>query len=56
MMLPLVIGLLDRIPAEKLKTTAPFAVLGVAYSASIGGRGTLVGSDVYKRQEGACAG
>lgn len=44
MMLPLVIGLLDRIPAEKLKTTAPFAVLGVAYSASIGGMGTLVGS------------
>lgn len=44
MMLPLVIGLLDRIPAEKLKTTAPFAILGVAYSASIGGMGTLVGS------------
>lgn len=44
MMLPLVIGLLDRVPAEKLKTTAPFAVLGVAYSASIGGIGTLVGS------------
>ena len=39
MMLPLVIGLLDRIPAEKLKTTAPFAILGVAYSASIGGMG-----------------
>lgn len=44
MMLPLVIGLLDRVPPEKLKTTAPFAVLGVAYSASIGGMGTLVGS------------
>lgn len=44
MMLPLVIGLLDRIPAERLKTTAPFAILGVAYSASIGGMGTLVGS------------
>lgn len=44
MMLPLVIGLLDRIPKEKIKTTAPFAVLGVAYSASIGGMGTLVGS------------
>ena len=44
MMLPLVIGLLDRVPAEKLKTTAPFAILGVAYSASIGGMGTLVGS------------
>ena len=43
-MLPLVIGLLDRVPAEKLKTTAPFAILGVAYSASIGGMGTLVGS------------
>lgn len=28
----------------KLKTTAPFAILGVAYSASIGGMGTLVGS------------
>lgn len=44
MMLPLVIGLLDRIPEEKIRTTAPFAVLGVAYSASIGGMGTLVGS------------
>lgn len=44
MMLPLVIGLLDRIPAERLKTTASFAILGVAYSASIGGMGTLVGS------------
>lgn len=44
MMLPLVIGLLDRIPAEKVRTTVPFAVLGVAYSASIGGMGTLVGS------------
>lgn len=30
MMLPLVIGLLDRIPAERLKTTASFAILGVA--------------------------
>ncbi len=45
MMLPLVIGLLDRVPAEKLKTTAPFCHPGgVAYSASIGGMGTLVGS------------
>lgn len=44
MMLPLVIGLLDRIPEEKTKTIAPFAILGVAYSASIGGIGTLVGS------------
>ena len=49
MMLPLVIGLLDRIPAEKLKTTAPFAVLGVAYSASIGGMGTLVVSPEWFR-------
>lgn len=44
LMLPLVIGLLDRIPEKKVGATAPFAVLGVAYSASIGGMGTLVGS------------
>lgn len=44
MMLPLVIGLLDRLPQDQMKKTAPFAVLGVAYSASIGGMGTLVGS------------
>lgn len=44
MMLPLVIGLMSEVDGEKYKTTWIFAVLGVAYSASIGGMGTLVGS------------
>ena len=44
MMLPLVIGLLGEVDESKYKSTWIFAVLGVAYSASIGGMGTLVGS------------
>lgn len=44
MMLPLVIGLMSELDGEKYKSTWIFAVLGVAYSASIGGMGTLVGS------------
>ncbi len=44
MMLPLVIGLLSNLDEKEYKSTCTFAVLGVAYSASIGGLGTLVGS------------
>lgn len=44
MMLPLVIGLMSEVDETKYKSTWIFAVLGVAYSASIGGMGTLVGS------------
>lgn len=44
MMLPLVIGLMSQLDYQKHKSTWVFAVLGVAYSASIGGMGTLVGS------------
>lgn len=44
MMLPLVIGLMSQIDEVKYKSTWAFAILGVAYSASIGGMGTLVGS------------
>lgn len=44
MMIPLVLSLLATLDAEKYQSTIIFAVLGVAYSASIGGMGTLVGS------------
>ncbi len=44
MMLPLVLGLLRPLPYEENKHTYWFVLLGVAYSASIGGIGTLVGS------------
>ncbi len=44
MMLPLVIGLISRLDYQKYQSTWIFAILGVAYSASIGGMGTLVGS------------
>lgn len=44
MMLPLVIGLMSEVDEVKYKSTWIFAILGVAYSASIGGMGTLVGS------------
>lgn len=44
MMLPLVIGLMSEVDSEKYKSTWIFAILGVAYSASLGGMGTLVGS------------
>ncbi len=44
MMLPLVIGLMSEVDPEKYQTTWIFAILGVAYSASLGGMGTLVGS------------
>ncbi|GAA5496279.1 sodium-dependent dicarboxylate transporter SdcS [Rubritalea halochordaticola] len=46
MMVPLVIGVLRQLPKEaiKHKGNAYFMLLGVAYSASIGGMGSLVGS------------
>ncbi|WP_432697067.1 SLC13 family permease [Marinobacterium sp. YM272] len=44
MMLPLVLGLLSQLPYEGNKRTYWFILLGLAYSASIGGIGTLVGS------------
>lgn len=46
MMVPLVLGILRQLPKEQMKHkgNAYFILLGVAYSASIGGMGTLVGS------------
>lgn len=44
MMLPLALGLLTQIDKEKDRNTFVFVLLGIAYSASIGGLGTLVGS------------
>ena len=44
MMLPLAMGILANIDMEKDRNTVVFILLGIAYSASIGGLGTLVGS------------
>ncbi|MDR2364713.1 MAG: DASS family sodium-coupled anion symporter, partial [Zoogloeaceae bacterium] len=44
MMLPLTLGLLSNLDAKKERGVYLFLLLGVAYSASIGGLGTLVGS------------
>lgn len=44
MMLPLALGLLSQLDSSKDKATFVFVLLGVAYSSSIGGLGTLVGS------------
>lgn len=44
MMLPLALGLLSCLDAQKHRNTFVFVLLGVAYSASIGGIATLVGS------------
>ena len=44
MIIPLAIGLLKNIDYQKNKGTFAFVILGIAYSASIGGMGTLVGS------------
>ncbi|RKG29740.1 SLC13 family permease [Acinetobacter tianfuensis] len=44
MMLPLALGLLSHFDGEKDRKTFVFILLGIAYSASIGGLGTLVGS------------
>lgn len=44
MMLPLAIGMLSQIDREKDRGTFVFVLLGIAYSASLGGLGTIVGS------------
>lgn len=44
MMLPLAIGMLGHIDPQKDRNTFVFVLLGIAYSASIGGIGTLVGT------------
>ena len=44
MMLPLALGILRNLDAEKDRGTFVFVLLGIAYSASIGGLGTMVGS------------
>ncbi|GIU24301.1 DASS family sodium-coupled anion symporter [Shewanella schlegeliana] len=44
MMLPLALGILHQIDIKKHKSTYLFMLLGIAYSANIGGIGTLVGS------------
>ncbi len=44
MMLPLALGLLTQLDKDKDRGTFVFVLLGIAYSASIGGLGTLVGS------------
>tara|TARA_Y100001960_G_scaffold333261_2_gene437397 strand:+ start:1066 stop:2436 length:1371 start_codon:yes stop_codon:yes gene_type:complete len=44
MMLPLVLGVMSKLDAKKSHSTYLFVLLGIAYSASIGGIATLVGS------------
>jgi len=44
MMMPLALGLLNDIDREQQLNTHTFVLLGVAYSASLGGMGALVGS------------
>lgn len=44
MMLPLAMGMLTHLDSKKDRNTFVFLLLGIAYSASIGGLGTLVGS------------
>ncbi|WP_321280460.1 DASS family sodium-coupled anion symporter [uncultured Vibrio sp.] len=44
MMLPLVLGVMSKLDGEKNHRTFLFVLLGIAYSASIGGIATLVGS------------
>ena len=44
MMLPLALGLLEKIDSREEPGTYIFVLLGIAYCASIGGIGTLVGS------------
>lgn len=44
MMLPLALGMLTKIDPVKDRNTYVFVLLGIAYSASIGGIGTLVGT------------
>lgn len=44
MMLPIALGLLSALSAQQHNSTYVFVLLGIAYSASIGGIATLVGS------------
>ncbi|MEF1246922.1 DASS family sodium-coupled anion symporter [Vibrio owensii] len=44
MMLPLVLGVMSKLDAKRSHSTYLFVLLGIAYSASIGGIATLVGS------------
>ena len=44
MMLPLVLGLLSKVDDDRGHSTYVFVLLGIAYSASIGGIATVVGS------------
>lgn len=44
MMLPLAMGVLSKLDKDRDHNTYVFVLLGIAYSASIGGMGTLVGS------------
>lgn len=44
MMLPLVLGILSKVDQDKEHSTYVFVLLGIAYSASIGGIATIVGS------------
>lgn len=44
MMLPLALGVLQQLDKDKYHSTYVFLLLGIAYSANIGGIGTLVGS------------
>ncbi|GJH42273.1 DASS family sodium-coupled anion symporter [Pasteurella canis] len=44
MMLPLAMGVLSQMDREESHNTYVFILLGIAYSANIGGMGTLVGS------------
>ncbi|MGL4936607.1 DASS family sodium-coupled anion symporter, partial [Shewanella sp.] len=44
MMLPLALGVLQQLDRDKYHSTYVFVLLGIAYSANIGGIGTLVGS------------
>ena len=44
MMLPLVLGVLNKVNAKSERSTYVFVLLGIAYCASIGGIATVVGS------------
>ena len=44
MMLPLAMGILSQMDRQEYHSTYLFVLLGIAYSASIGGMGTIVGS------------
>ena len=44
MMLPLALGMMEHLDREKERKTFVFVLLGIAYCASIGGLGTIVGS------------